>query len=45
MTSFGVITCMKAILVFKEDSMQIPTQKSQILYFHPDGPVKRPDAH
>jgi hypothetical protein len=31
--------------MFKEDSVQIPTHKSWIIYFHPDSPVKRPDAH
>jgi hypothetical protein len=31
--------------VFKEDSVLIPTQKSWILCFRPDGPEKRPDAH
>jgi hypothetical protein len=29
----------------KEDSVQIPSQRSWIPSFHPDGPVMRPDAH
>jgi hypothetical protein len=29
----------------KEDSVQIPSQKSQIQRFRPDGPIMRPDAH
>jgi hypothetical protein len=45
MTSFRVTSCKKAISVFKEDSVQIPTQKSWILCFRPNGSVKRPDAH
>jgi hypothetical protein len=31
--------------MFKEDSMQILTQKSRILCFRLDGPVNRLDAH
>jgi hypothetical protein len=31
--------------VFEEDSVQISTQKSQILCFYLDGLVMRPDAH
>jgi hypothetical protein len=30
---------------FKEDSIQIPSQRSQIPSFHSNGPVMRPDAH
>jgi hypothetical protein len=31
--------------VFKEDFVQIPTQRSRILCFHPDGPVMHLDTH
>jgi len=31
--------------MFKEDFVQIPTQRSQIPSFHQDDLVKRPDAH
>jgi hypothetical protein len=31
--------------MLKEDSVQIPTQRSRILYFRLDGPVMRLDAH
>jgi hypothetical protein len=29
----------------KEDSVQIPSQRSRIPSFHPDGPIMHPDAH
>jgi hypothetical protein len=45
MTSSSVISCKKAISVFKEDSVQIPTQKRQVLCFRSDGLVKHPDDH
>jgi hypothetical protein len=45
MTISSVTSCKKAISVFKEDSIQIPTQKSQILCFRPDGLVKHPDGY
>jgi hypothetical protein len=35
----------KVISMFKEDSVQIPTQRSRILCFRLDGPIMRPDAH
>jgi hypothetical protein len=35
----------KLVQVFKEDSVHIPTQRSRIPCFRPDGPVMRPDAH
>jgi hypothetical protein len=35
----------KLFQVFKEDSVQIPTQRSRILSFHPDGPAMRLDTH
>jgi hypothetical protein len=31
--------------MFKEDSVQIPTQRSRIPRFRPDGPVMCSDAH
>jgi hypothetical protein len=31
--------------MLKEDSAQIPTQRSRIPSFRPDGPVMHPDAH
>jgi hypothetical protein len=45
MTSFSVISFKKAISVFQEDFVQIPTQKSRILCFCQDGPIMRPNAH
>jgi len=45
MTSSSVTSCKKAISVFKEDSMHIPTKKNQILCFRPDNPIKCLDAH
>jgi hypothetical protein len=45
MTSSSATSWKKPISMFKEDSMQIPTQKSRILFFFSDGPVKRLDAH
>jgi hypothetical protein len=35
----------KYISVFNKDSVQIPTQKSRILCFHPNGSVMRTDTH
>jgi hypothetical protein len=35
----------KCFKMFKEDSVQIPTQRSRILRFFPDGPIMRLDAH
>jgi hypothetical protein len=35
----------KCFKMFKEDSMQIPTQRSRILSFRLDNPVMCPDAH
>jgi hypothetical protein len=35
----------KLFQVFKEDFVQIPTQKSRIPCFHLDGPIMRPSAH
>jgi hypothetical protein len=43
MTSSNITSCKKAISVIKED--YVPTQKSRILCFHPDGSVKRLNAH
>jgi hypothetical protein len=31
--------------MFKEDSVQIPTQRSRISSFSLKGPIMRPDAH
>jgi hypothetical protein len=45
MTSSSVTSSKKSISVFKEDSVQIPTQRSRIPCFRPDDPVKRPDSH
>jgi len=45
MTSSSVTSWKKATSVFKEDSVQIPTQRSRITCFHPDNPVKHPDSH
>jgi hypothetical protein len=44
MTSFSVTSFKKAISMFKEDSMQILTQKSWILCFRLDGLVMHPDT-
>jgi len=41
----SVTSFKKAISSVQEDSVQIPTQRSQILCFHPDDLVKRPVAH
>jgi hypothetical protein len=45
MTSSSVTSCKKAISMFNEDSVQIPTQKSWILCFCWNGPVKHLNAH
>jgi hypothetical protein len=45
MTSSSVTSCKKDISVFKEDSVQITTQRSQIPCFRSDDQVKRPDSH
>jgi hypothetical protein len=45
MISSSVTSCKKVISVFNEDSVQIPTQKSQNPCFRPDDSLKRPDTH
>jgi hypothetical protein len=45
MTSSSVTSCKKDISIFKEDSVQITTQRSQIPCFRPDDLVKRLDSH
>jgi hypothetical protein len=45
MISSSVTSFKKAISVFKEDSMQISTQKSRILSLHPDGLVMCLEAY
>jgi hypothetical protein len=42
---FRIFYAEKCFKMFKEDSMQIPTQRSRIPRFCLDGPVMRPDAH
>jgi hypothetical protein len=42
---FRVFITEKCFKMFKEDSVQIPTQRSRIPSFRPDGPVMRSDAH
>jgi hypothetical protein len=42
---FRVFISEKCFKMFKEDSMQIPTQKSRIPRFRSDGLVMRSDAH
>jgi ribosome biogenesis protein Tsr3 len=42
---FRVFITEKCFKMFKEDSVQIPTQRSQILKFLPDGQVMLSDAH
>jgi hypothetical protein len=43
MTSSSDTSYKKAMSVFKEDSVQIPTQKRRIICFHPDSLVKCSD--
>jgi hypothetical protein len=42
---FRVFITEKCFKMFKEDSVQIPTQRSRIPRFRPDGLVLRRDAH
>jgi hypothetical protein len=42
---FRVFITEKCFRCFKEDFVQISTQRSQIPSFHPNGPVMRLDAH
>jgi hypothetical protein len=42
---FRVFISEKCFKMFKEDFVQIPTQRSRIPSFRPDGSVMRPDAH